>query len=644
MPLPQPEPAPEPPEIPISSVLPPWLSKPVTIAADATAAFEDLGVDKEHVPPPKEFPSALAVQAGVLPLLLPRISQHPGDVCISAPTGSGKTLSYVLPIVQSIKNKACTRLRAVVVVPTRELVGQVEKTARQCAAGTSLQVGVATGSQTLKTEQNHLIVKERRHDPEAYKLLARKLNDMVNFNYDGIDGDEDERHIWEDADDLWPNFVPQYLPKVDILVCTPGRLVDHIKSTRGFSLTDLEWLVIDEADRLLDQSFQEWSEVVNAAIDSRLVCNDTSHAPSIPSLAALYPPRTRVRKVILSATMTRDLEKLASLRLWNPKLVLVETAEEAFETADGIAPNTAGMMVLPTNLREHAVPVDDAAEKPLYLLQILLGILGDVEQPIKAKKDRSNLNLKLRGESSDESSDDSTDDSSDESSDESSDDASDADSNSTSDSDSTTSPSSSSSTATSPTTHTPPPTSTHTQPPKPTALIFTTSTESATRLHHLLTHLHPPLRPFLSLLTKSTTSSALSSLRAGTTRLLIATDRASRGLDIPQLTHVVNYDVPRSVTGYVHRVGRTARAGRGGEAWTLVEGREAAWFWNVVARGPGVARPAGQGVVRVRVDGGGVAFGEAARGRYEIALRGLERDVRGGEGGRATKERRTKGR
>lgn len=605
-------------------------------------------MDKEHLPSLKEYPSALAVQAGILPLLLPRISQHPGDVCISAPTGSGKTLSYVLPIVQSIKNRACTRLRAVIVVPTRELVGQVEKTARQCAAGTSLQVGVATGSQSLKTEQNNLIVKERRHDPEAYKLLTRKLNDMVNFNYDEID-DEDEKHIWDDADDLWPNFVPQYLPKVDILICTPGRLVEHIKSTRGFSLADLEWLVIDEADRLLDQSFQEWSEVVNAAIDLRRMRTDMPHAPSIPSLAAFYPPRPRVRKVILSATMTRDLEKLASLRLWNPKLVLVEAAEEASETADGVATDTAGMMVLPANLREHAVPVDDAAEKPLYLLQILLGILGDIGQPTKVKKDRSNLNLKLRGESSAGSSDDSSDDSSDESSndssDDSTDDSSDTDSSSTSDSSTSSSTSSSSSSistsaATSPTTHASPSTSTPTQPPKPTALIFTTSTESATRLHHLLTHLHPPLRPLLSLLTKSTTTSALSSLRTGATRLLIATDRASRGLDIPQLTHVVNYDVPRSVTGYVHRVGRTARAGRAGEAWTLVEGREAAWFWNVVARGPDVARGAGQGVVRVRVDGGGIAFGEEARGRYEVALGELERDVRGGEGrGRGTRGR-----
>lgn len=63
-------------------------------------------------------------------------------------------------------------------------------------------------------------------------------------------------------------------------------------------------------------------------------------------------------------------------------------------------------------------------------------------------------------------------------------------------------------------------------------------------------------------------------LRAGTADLLIATDVAARGLDIEQLTHVVNYDVPSSVDSYVHRIGRVGRAGREGVALTLAEPRE----------------------------------------------------------------------
>jgi ATP-dependent RNA helicase DeaD len=63
-------------------------------------------------------------------------------------------------------------------------------------------------------------------------------------------------------------------------------------------------------------------------------------------------------------------------------------------------------------------------------------------------------------------------------------------------------------------------------------------------------------------------------LRGGTADLLIVTDVAARGLDIEQLSHVVNYDVPSSVDSYVHRIGRVGRAGREGVAITLAEPRE----------------------------------------------------------------------
>ncbi len=63
-------------------------------------------------------------------------------------------------------------------------------------------------------------------------------------------------------------------------------------------------------------------------------------------------------------------------------------------------------------------------------------------------------------------------------------------------------------------------------------------------------------------------------LRAGTAELLVATDVAARGLDIDQLTHVVNYDVPAAPEAYVHRIGRVGRAGREGVAITLAEPRE----------------------------------------------------------------------
>src|SRR5579859_5973655 len=63
-------------------------------------------------------------------------------------------------------------------------------------------------------------------------------------------------------------------------------------------------------------------------------------------------------------------------------------------------------------------------------------------------------------------------------------------------------------------------------------------------------------------------------LRGGGLDLLVATDVAARGLDVEQLTHVVNYDVPSAPEQYVHRIGRVGRAGREGTAITLVEPRE----------------------------------------------------------------------
>jgi ATP-dependent RNA helicase DeaD len=70
-------------------------------------------------------------------------------------------------------------------------------------------------------------------------------------------------------------------------------------------------------------------------------------------------------------------------------------------------------------------------------------------------------------------------------------------------------------------------------------------------------------------------------LRSGATELLVATDVAARGLDIDQLTHVVNYDVPSAPEAYVHRIGRVGRAGREGVAITMVELREKRLLSNI---------------------------------------------------------------
>ena len=73
----------------------------------------------------------------------------------------------------------------------------------------------------------------------------------------------------------------------------------------------------------------------------------------------------------------------------------------------------------------------------------------------------------------------------------------------------------------------------------------------------------------------------MKSFRSGQTELLVATDVAARGLDIPSVSHVVNYDLPTSPEGYVHRIGRTGRAGREVAAITVIEPREQRLLWNI---------------------------------------------------------------
>ncbi|THJ24771.1 MAG: DEAD/DEAH box helicase [Nitrospira sp. CG24E] len=73
----------------------------------------------------------------------------------------------------------------------------------------------------------------------------------------------------------------------------------------------------------------------------------------------------------------------------------------------------------------------------------------------------------------------------------------------------------------------------------------------------------------------------MNSFRSGQTELLVATDVAARGLDIPSVSHVVNYDLPTSPEGYVHRIGRTGRAGREGAAITVIDPREQRLLWNI---------------------------------------------------------------
>jgi ATP-dependent RNA helicase DDX49/DBP8 len=107
-----------------------------------------------------------------------------------------------------------------------------------------------------------------------------------------------------------------------------------------------------------------------------------------------------------------------------------------------------------------------------------------------------------------------------------------------------------------------------------TVILFCNRTSTAEFLHHLLRLLDHRVTSLHSKLPQRQRIDNLARFRASAARILVATDVAARGLDIPEVSLVINYDIPRDPDDYIHRVGRTARAGRDGEAVTFVGQRD----------------------------------------------------------------------
>jgi ATP-dependent RNA helicase DDX51/DBP6 len=595
-PLPQPEPVTLDGVRPSYETLPPWLAHPVRVQPNNKAAFTDLGIESEaaHILTNKGYKEAFAVQTAAIPLLLPSLDRQ-GDVVVSAATGSGKTLAYVLPMVRDISQGVVTRLRGLIVVPTRELVRQAQEACEVCAGAFAhggrkrVKVGISMGSMAFKQEQAALMEEEQRYDPTGYRDYLKKRNQIVDL--DDSDDEDESKPVLESKTKPLPDHVIENVSKVDILICTPGRLVEHIKQTPGFTLDYVRWLVVDEADKLLAQSFQQWLDVVMDKLS-----ND------IPG-ARVFSNSNKggVRKVILSATMTRDLSLLNGLKLRRPKLVLLEGSGD--NDTDGSGPD--GEHVLPDLLKESVIKVRDSTLKPLYLVDLLnskhmVPMNGETETNGAATETPEDAESDTSSASSD------------------------------SDSDSGASSNASSSGR---------PTATSASFPT-TVMIFTKSNEAALRLSRLLAILTPALGSKIGTLTSTTPTAVrrrtLASFAHRKLRILVASDLVARGIDLPELDHVVNYDVPGSAAAYVHRVGRTARAGRKGRAWTLVANTEAAWFFREIGgegkgtEGTGRIRRSGK-VERIRVgDAGEDGFAEERVKRYEEALEQLGKEA--GEG------------
>merc|ERR1711939_171277 len=326
--------------------------------------------------------------------------------------------------------------------------------------------------------------------------------------------------------------------KIDILIATPGRLMDHLKATPNFTLQHLRFLVIDEADRLLNQSFNDWLSTVLSSIEvsplqttdddgeeddnavgieeqGNVVGTADSVAPALLSrtfrqaqtdLDTKSLPSTQ--KLLFSATLTRDPAQIAALHLHNPIYLAVTESRGASTAVNGLeADDTAALIEserhfsLPAGLKESMI-VTQTASKPLVLLHLI-------------------YTLSLTS-----------------------------------------------------------------------VICFTKSVESAARLVLLLQAFadiygkiggkEGKIQGYSSELTPARRKDVLEHFRNGQIQILVCSDLIARGMDLPQVEHVVNYDVPVDMRKYVHRVGRTARAGRDGQAWSLVETQEANYFKNLL--------------------------------------------------------------
>ncbi len=349
--------------------------------------FSDLNLNPKVLKAIEEagYETPTPIQAGAIPPAL-----EGKDVLGIAQTGTGKTASFTLPMITMLaRGRARARMpRSLVLCPTRELAAQV--------------------AANFDTYTKHL------------NLTKALLIGGVSF------GEQDK-----------------LIDKgVDVLIATPGRLIDHFERGK-LILSDVKIMVVDEADRMLDMGF-------------------------IPDIERIFQmtPFTR-QTLFFSATMAPEIERITNTFLSAP--VRIEVARQA-TTGENI---TQGVLMFKASRKDR-----EATEKR-NILRALIDAEGD-----KCTN----------------------------------------------------------------------------------AIIFCNRKMDVDTVSKSLKKHGYDAAPIHGDLDQSQRTKTLDGFRSGTLRFLVASDVAARGLDVPAVSHVFNFDVPSHAEDYVHRIGRTGRAGRDGKA------------------------------------------------------------------------------
>ena len=357
--------------------------------------FTDLNLDTKVLKAIADagYETPTPIQAGAIPPTL-----EGKDVLGIAQTGTGKTASFTLPMITLLdRGRARARMpRSLVLCPTRELAAQVAENFDTYSKYSKLTKALLIGGVSFK---------------EQDKLIDRG---------------------------------------VDVLIATPGRLLDHFERGK-LLLTGVQIMVVDEADRMLDMGF----------------------IPDIERIFSLTP-FTR-QTLFFSATMAPEIERITNTFLSSPAKVEVARAASTSETI------TQSVVMFKASRKDR-----EGTEKRA----LLRGIIES-----EAKKCTN-------------------------------------------------------------------------------AIIFCNRKMDVDVVAKSMQKYGLDAAPIHGDLEQSKRMETLDNFRSGALRFLVASDVAARGLDVPNVSHVFNYDVPSHAEDYVHRIGRTGRAGKLGTAMMICTPRD----------------------------------------------------------------------